>query len=94
MHKLASAAVLGLLFSTTTVAYAADAPGAAEPKLGSLVASADGRRFGRINEIENGNAEIFTNGSILYVPLSTLSSTDGRHYVTTLSAKQVEATRR
>jgi hypothetical protein len=99
MHNVAKVLILCGLFSSPIAAAAqtaaTPAPAAVTVKEGKLLKSSDGRRLGRIDQLDKAKdgtlttAELFSSSGILYVPVSTISSPDGTNFVTSLSYAEV-----
>ncbi|WP_454882504.1 hypothetical protein [Sphingomonas oryzagri] len=91
-------AFLGVILAAPAAAIAqtsAAAPAAPVVKAGRMLSSSDGHRLGRIDQLDKGpdgtpvTAELFSDQGVLYVPVSTLSSTNGTSFVTSMTYAQV-----
>ncbi len=106
MHDMAfRVAIASALAAALTVSVAAPASAestastasttAAPVKVGALLMSSDGRRLGRIDDIETATdgtavAELFSsNGIILRVPVSSIAAGTGRNLMTSMSYTDV-----
>ena len=99
MHKVMKVAFLGALFAVPATAMAqTPAPSASAPtvvKAGRMLSSSDGRRLGRIDQLDKGpdgtpvTAELFSDQGILYIPVATLSSPNGTSFVTSMTYAEV-----
>ncbi|MDB5737439.1 MAG: hypothetical protein JWO65_1107 [Sphingomonas bacterium] len=99
MHNVVKFLILGSLFASPIAAVAQTAatltPAAVTIKEGKLLKSSDGRRLGRIDQLDKAKdgtlttAELFTSSGILYVPVATISSPDGANFVTSMSYAEV-----
>jgi len=95
MHNVAKVLILCGLFSSPIAAAAQTAAPAVTVKEGKLLKSSDGRRLGRIDQLDKAKdgtlttAELFSSSGILYIPVSTISSSDGTNFVTSLSYAEI-----
>jgi hypothetical protein len=95
MHNTLKVAFLSVALAYPAAAVAQAPATAAVVKVGRMLSSSDGHRLGRIDQLDKGpdgtliTAELFSDQGILYVPVSTLSSTNGTSFVTSLTYAQV-----
>jgi hypothetical protein len=97
MHNVTKFLILASLFASPVAAAAQTAATAAPAviKEGKLLKSSDGRRLGRIDQLDKAKdgtpmtAELFSSSGILYIPVSTISSSDGTNFVTSMSYAEV-----
>jgi hypothetical protein len=98
MRNGPTAAFLGVILALPAAAIAqapAAAAASAVVKAGRMLSSSDGHRLGRIDQLDKGpdgtpvTAELFSDQGILYVPVATLSTTNGTSFVTSLTYAQV-----
>ena len=91
--SICCAAVISAL-TFTAAASAQTAPAAASVTAGGLLKSSDGKRIGRIERVVLNSAgtpvsaSLIVDSRFVYVPVSTISSTDGG-FVTTLTRAEV-----
>jgi hypothetical protein len=99
MHKIMKLALFGAFFAAPAIVTAqtpAPSPNApAVVKEGRMLSSSDGRRLGRIDQLDKGpdgtpvTAELFSDQGILYIPVATLSSPNGTSFVTSMTYAEV-----
>jgi hypothetical protein len=105
MHHVIRAALLSVLIAAPIGAMAQDAAPASTPataaapapvvKVGRLLSTSDGRRLGRIDQVDKGadgapvTVQLFSQNGILYVPVSTISAGSGTSLVTSKSYAEV-----
>ena len=94
MHSLKFLIIAASLAAVPAMAQDAAAPAAAAAdagasvKKGAMVFSADGSRFGRINDIRGNLANIIFDGRFVKIPVETLSNGE-RGLTTSLTRKEV-----
>jgi hypothetical protein len=96
MYFSAKALLVASLVAAPVVAMAETPPASAPVvKVGKMLASSDGRRLGRIDQLDKAKdgtlvtAELFSDMGILYIPVSSISASGDSKLVTSLSYAEV-----
>ena len=90
-------ALLVASLSVAPIAALAETPPVSAPvvKVGKMLSSSDGRRLGRIDQLNKAKdgtpetAELFSDMGILYVPVSSISASGDSKLVTSLTYAEV-----